>query len=116
MIYPIIPCPKPRQTVSDKWKKRPSVLRYRAFADECRLRRVSIPESGATVIFRIPMPPSWSMKKRRQMDGKPHQQKPDVDNILKAILDAVYASDAGVWDIRVVKLWSDEGSIEVICG
>ena len=38
MIYDITPCPKPRQTQSDKWKKRPPVLRYRAFADEVRLK------------------------------------------------------------------------------
>lgn len=114
MIYPIIPCPKPRQSRSDRWRQRPAVLRYRAFADEVRAARVEIPESGATVIFRIPMPPSWSMKKRQKMDGMPHKQKPDADNLLKAALDAVYASDAHVWDIRVIKLWADEGSIEVI--
>jgi Holliday junction resolvase RusA-like endonuclease len=28
--------------------------------------------------------------------------------------NAVYADDSVVWDIRVIKLWSDEGSIEVI--
>jgi Holliday junction resolvase RusA-like endonuclease len=48
------------------------------------------------------------------MNGMPHKQKPDADNLLKSVLDAVYASDAHVWDIRVIKLWADEGSIEVI--
>ena len=114
MIYPIIPCPKPRQTRSDRWRQRPAVLRYRAFADEVRAARVEIPESGATVIFRLPMPTSWSMKKRQKMNGMPHQQKPDWDNLAKALCDAVYSDDSGVWDIRVIKLWFDEGSIEVV--
>src|SRR5437879_3126219 len=31
------PCaPKPRQSQSDKWKQRPEVLRYRAWADNAR--------------------------------------------------------------------------------
>jgi len=34
--YKITPVPKPRQTRSDKWKQRPCVMRYRAFADEVR--------------------------------------------------------------------------------
>ena len=37
MEYPIIPLGKPRMTQRDKWAKRPAVLRYRAFKDECRL-------------------------------------------------------------------------------
>ena len=114
MIYPIIPVAKPWQTAADRWKQRPAVLRYRAFADEVRAAGVKVPESGATVIFRLPMPTSWSMKKRQKMNGMPHKQKPDADNLLKSVLDAVYASDAHVWDIRVIKLWADEGSIEVI--
>jgi len=54
------------------------------------------------------------MKKRQKMNGMPHRSRPDIDNMLKSILDAVYASDAHVWDIRAIKLWSDEGSIEVV--
>jgi len=45
MIYNINPVPKPRMTQSDKWKKRPPVLRYFAFKDECRIHDVEIPES-----------------------------------------------------------------------
>jgi Holliday junction resolvase RusA-like endonuclease len=111
--YSITPVPKPRQTQSDKWKKRPAVLRYRAFADECRLNKIQIPESGSTVTFRLPMPKSWSKKKRAEMSGKPHQQKPDADNLGKAIMDAVLKEDCEVWDIRFTKLWSINGSITV---
>lgn len=111
--YAITPIPKPRQTQSDKWKKRPAVLRYRDFADECRSNNIQILESGSTITFRLPMPKSWSKKKRQEMNGKPHQQKPDADNLGKAIMDAVLKEDCAVWDIRFIKLWAVNGSITI---
>lgn len=71
--YDITPVPKPRQTQRDRWKKRGSVLRYRNFADEVRLMKVPLPEAGAHIIFHIPMPMSWSKKKKAEMNGKPHK-------------------------------------------
>ncbi len=112
-IYPVLPVPKPRMTQRDKWAKRPVVLRYRAFCDEVRALGCLVPESGAHVTFRLPMPKSWSKKKRAEMLGKPHQQKPDVDNLIKALMDAVLKEDEGVWDIRQTKYWAENPSIEV---
>ncbi|MCR4339433.1 MAG: RusA family crossover junction endodeoxyribonuclease, partial [Gemmatimonadaceae bacterium] len=42
---------------------------------------------AVTAEFRLPMPPSWSNKKRLAMIGQPHAQKPDIDNLLKAVLE-----------------------------
>lgn len=111
MMYFIEPCSKPRMTQGDKWKKRPVVLRYYAFKEQCRLNRVVVPESGATVTFYISMPKSWTKKKKKEMKGEAHQQKPDIDNLIKALLDAVYDDDSCVWDIRARKVWSDQGMI-----
>lgn len=58
-----------------------------------------------TMCFHIPMPPSWSKKKRAQMSGQPHRQKPDLDNLCKGVLDAVCESDAHIWDVRMTKMW-----------
>ncbi len=116
IIYDITPVSKPRMTQRDKWAKRPTVLKYRAFCDEVRGKvRVEV-KSCSTVIFRVPMPKSWSNKKIKQMDGKPHQQKPDVDNLLKAWLDANMDDDSSIYDIRAIKVWAKHGSIEVIEG
>lgn len=109
--YNITPLGKPRMTRADKWKKRPEVLRYRAFCDEVRLKKVTLPESGYHVIFVLPMPPSWSKKKRALMDGKPHQQKPDKDNLEKALLDALFGEDSHIWDGRVTKIWGETGKM-----
>ncbi|MDY4380363.1 RusA family crossover junction endodeoxyribonuclease [Pectobacterium brasiliense] len=109
--YNITPLGKPRMTQRDKWQKRPPVLRYRAFCDEVRLNKITLPESGWHVTFVLPMPPSWSKKKRAEMNGKPHQQKPDKDNLEKALLDAIFDDDSRVWDGRVSKVWGESGQI-----
>lgn len=110
-IYQITPMGKPRMTRADKWKKRPEVMRYRAFCDEVRLRHVALPESGAHVTFVLPMPASWSKKKRQQNNGQPHRAKPDCDNMLKALMDALYDDDAHIWDCHITKVWGEAGQI-----
>lgn len=110
-IYPIVPIPKPRMTRADKWKKRDCVMRYRAFKDLIRIFRVTLPEAGAHVIFVIPMPMSWTKKKKIEMEGKPCRSKPDRDNLDKALCDAIYADDACVWDCRTTKIWGYDGKI-----
>ena len=112
-IYDIVPVPKPRMTRSDRWKTRPSTERYWAFKEEVRLKRVKVPEKGAHITFVMPVPKSWTKKKKAEHLGKPHQQKPDVDNLVKALLDAIYDDDAHVWDVRATKIWGEIGKIVV---
>lgn len=115
MIYPIKPVPKPRMTRGDKYPPfRDPVQRYWDFKDECTLRKVEVPEANAHITFHIPMPPSWSKKKRAEMEGKPHKSRPDKDNLEKALLDAVHEEDSHVWDSRVTKRWAVEGAIEIV--
>ena len=110
--YPVTPVTKPRQTKSDKWKQRPCVLQYRAFADEVRYRRLRV-ANGDHVTFVLPMPMSWSGKRRAEFVGKPHKQTPDVDNLAKALLDALFGNDSHIWDIRLTKVWGVSGAIIV---
>lgn len=110
-IYHIDPVAKPRMTRRDKWKPRRCVTQYFAFRDLVRLSRVELPESGYHIIFVMPMPKSWSKKKKAEMDGKGHQQTPDKDNLEKGLLDAVFKDDCRVWDGRVTKIWGEKGKI-----
>jgi len=110
-VYQIEPCAKPRMTQRDKWMKRPCVLKYRAFKDECRLHNVHIPENGALIEFYIPMPGSWSLKKKEEHAYLPHRQTPDIDNLLKGIFDAVLDDDSHIWSIYALKIWSYEPRI-----
>jgi len=99
---------------SDRWKKRPATAKYWEFCDHVRAAGVELPESGAVITFILPMPQSWSKKKREQMHGQPHQQKPDLDNLLKALADAVHKEDCRIWNYgSVSKRWGDEGLIAI---
>jgi Holliday junction resolvase RusA-like endonuclease len=111
----ITPVPKPRMTQSDRWRKRDCTTRYFDFKDALRdaLGDAALPQTYR-LVFHLPMPPSWSRKKRAVMRGQPHQQKPDIDNLAKAVLDSLYADDAGLWDLHSVKFWADVGAIEII--
>ena len=110
-VYNITPMGKPRMTRADTWKQRPCVMRYWAFKDECKLHGLVVPESGSHLVFILPMPKSWSKKKKLAMTGQSHQSKPDIDNILKAVLDAVYKDDSTVWNLQATKIWGDVGQI-----
>jgi Holliday junction resolvase RusA-like endonuclease len=112
MTYNIIPVSKPRMTQRDRWKKRPVVLKYHAYKDELRLRGVKLPDRHH-VTFILPMPASWSKKKKKSLYGKPHQQRPDADNLIKGLWDALFEEDSHIWDFRVTKIWGTEGMIKV---
>lgn len=89
-------------------------MRYRAFKDEVKARGVKL-EVGDKVIFNIEMPPSWSKKKRDTYNCKPHQQSPDIDNLMKALLDALFEDDSHIWMIYAEKRWAVHSSITVEC-
>ena len=109
-VVSILPMGKPRMTQRDKWKKRPSVVRYREYADELRRQLGQIPAGIGSLSWRayFPLPTSWSKKKKAEMQGQPHLSKPDRDNIDKGILDALFPNgDSHVYRGSVLKLWDD---------
>lgn len=110
----ITPMGAPRMTRADAWKKRPVVERYHAYRDELRLRLgkdYMVPES-LNIVFIIPMPKSWSEKKKREMDGRPHKQKPDIDNLFKGFTDA-FGDDSHIWSALAIKIWGRMGAIRL---
>ena len=109
--YNICPVAKPRMTRQDKWKRRKAVMKYRAYQLEILQAGIKLPYCGFHVIFVLPMPKSWSLKKKKSMLGKPHQQKPDIDNLQKGFLDALLKDDSVIWDMRATKIWGAEGQI-----
>lgn len=71
-----------------------------------------------TIQFHFAMPKSWSKKKREEMDGKPMQQKPDIDNAVKGFVDSLFyqqeANDCEIWHISASKHWWKEDKIVFI--
>jgi len=69
------------------------------------------------LVFYLPMPASWSKRKRAAMLHSPHCQKPDLDNLAKAVLDGlqpIIGDDCRVWQFGVLrKLWAEHGGIGI---
>lgn len=126
-VFEVPPCPKPRMTKRDQWRtdpnhpdprkrQRPGVTRWFMFQNRLlglsERERFRVPDAGLALEFEIPMPPSWTKKKRAAMDGQPHQQVPDIDNYVKAFLDALMVDDATVWRLESIeKRWAESGRI-----
>ncbi len=116
----IDPLGKPRMTRRDRWKKRPVVERFYAFRDQLVLttppnvmeRLKDSEKLFAWVVFHK-MPKSYSGNKRQKLMGMAMRQKPDVDNVVKAILDSLLTEDKEVHFLWTTQLWSTEGKILV---
>lgn len=111
-VVQIDPVPYPRMSQRDIWEKRPSVLRYRAYADELRLRQVRLPHAYA-VEFVIKMPDSWPEDLKDEMDGKPHLLVPDTSNCIKALEDALVPKDETLHTLATRKVWGRAGRITI---
>ena len=60
---------------------------------ESKAKSFVMPPQGASITFFIPVPVSWSKKKKKQHHGMLHQSKPDLDNLLKAFGDSLISED-----------------------
>lgn len=115
-IFTIRPVPKPRMTISDKWKKRPAVVKYWEYKDELarQVKNLEYKLTDTLIIdFYLSMPKSWSNKKKTEMIGKYHNQKPDLDNLIKAFCDSMTDEDKTIHTIISSKYWSDEDKIVI---
>lgn len=109
------PIGKPRMTRSDKWKKRDCVMRYRQFADDLRLAAGGYklnPEHIQSLSWVAYFEPTKTNKKKVKI-GELHRQKPDRDNIDKAILDALFKDDSAIAHGTLEKRWGSPERIEI---
>ncbi|MFA5420301.1 MAG: RusA family crossover junction endodeoxyribonuclease [Bacteroidales bacterium] len=117
--FELDPVPKPRMTQADKWKKRKTVVDYWEFKKLIRLQAnlqgmKFLPVHINAIDFHLPMPKTWSKKKRAEMDGQLHTSRPDLDNLLKGLQDALCSEDSHIAQIdRLSKTWSDEPLIKI---
>ena len=105
---PGMPVSKPRMTQRDKWMKRPCVQAYWEYCN--RLKGVVgnqfVPVS-VVLHFDIPMPASWSRASRGKMEGTWCRTKPDLDNYIKAVCDALWENDSAIAKITATKVWCE---------
>lgn len=105
----------------------PSVIKYRKAIRNMAIAQMRNQKAekieGAVnmnIIYAFRRPQSLSKKERSEIDGGktvPKTTKPDIDNLTKAILDAlngiVWKDDAQVTQIKIQKVWSSKDQIEV---
>ena len=93
------------------------------FRNAIRLKAMTQEKLVGPVSLRIEclfaMPTSWSKAKRAKHHGKPHTQKPDGDNVAKAVMDGltaagVWPDDAVVWSLEIRKIWSVQGFCTIL--
>ena len=70
-------------------------------------------EIRISIHFFMPIPSSLSNKKKQKMLYMPHIKKPDIDNLIKAVMDAInytnlWEDDSHIWNIMSHKVYSDE--------
>lgn len=124
-MFDVIPIGAPRLTQSDKWKTNPNhpdplkrqrkvVTQYWAFKTLLQLQANQMKFELGNVLdalYLIPMPNSWSNKKKERMNGMPCEVKPDTDNITKAVKDTLRKNDSDIWYEKAEKRWAYHGSI-----
>lgn len=116
-VVPGVPVAKPRQTQSDKWKQRPCVIRYRAWADRARecmfweMNTVSVTAGRMDIVAYFPIPKS--VTKPEVLHGAVHMKKPDADNVFKACADALCRNDQMIHTASIKKRYDDGGGPRV---
>lgn len=124
-LFDVIPMGAPRMSQSDKWKTNPNhidpnkrqrknVAQYFAFKNVLLLQAKEMQfELGKCLdaVYLMPMPDSWSLKKKERMNGLPCEVKPDTDNITKGIKDTFRKNDSDIWWEKAEKRWAFLGSV-----
>ena len=110
--YAIRAQPKPRMTMRSTWSK--PARRYFEYKETLQAIGFQLPPFGYHVICVFKMPEGWSAKKKAGIINAEHEQKPDKDNIEKALLDAIFSDDQHIWDGRISKVWGLNDEIIVV--
>lgn len=103
-----------RRTKADIWKKRKSVIEYYRYKDEINqmIQERYIPSETLKVVFLLKPADSLSFIKKKKLYYTPHNKKPDLDNLVKALLDAFHRQDNIVHTIYAHKIYAP---INAIC-
>lgn len=91
--------------------------RYNKYKDDLKTlayhHRFTLPVCGLGLYFFVPMPPSWSAKKKAAMHGQMKLSKPDIDNYEKAFYDAMSIRDEAVGQLSGHgKFWFDPEKVD----
>lgn len=106
-------------TRRDQWQQRESVVRYRKWKDAVRFCLIVAggPVEGKAyrvkAHFVFEPPPSLLQKSRTRALLQPHTVKPDLDNLAKGLLDALFHADQKVVELIVTKAYGEKAHTQV---
>lgn len=108
--FKVTPMGAVRMTRADSWKQRPCVIKYRAYKDQLREQAAQFKNKfelkpGMVFLFVFPFFKSYSKKKRSKLSCEFHQQKPDTDNLIKAVFDTFSDKDQFMYGYIPIKIW-----------
>ena len=106
-IFDVVPMGAVRMTQSDRWRTNPEhenilkrqrseVTRYFKYKEDLKNQSqiMNFEMQGVlNIIFCVPMPSSWSEKKKASFNKMPVKTKPDIDNYVKGFMDALLKED-----------------------
>ena len=115
-VIEIDPKSAPRLTQNNLWT--PLAKNYMKWKHDFKILclKSGLPRTfnKVKIDFHIAMPKSWSITKKKYQAETPHMQKPDIDNLFKAVCDALLDEDGFIYEIHVQKFWSSgNGRIEI---
>lgn len=71
-----------------------------------------------TTVFTFKVPKSYSKKKHAELIGMPKTTKPDLDNLVKAVLDALngvaYEDDSNICGTVALKKYGEEDEVFIM--
>lgn len=127
-VFDLKPVGKPRMTRSDKWRNDPNhpdpdkrqrkrVTDYYIFKDaitlQARKQHFEL-SNGLHYYFFLQIRNSWTKSKKTQMLGLLCQEKPDLDNLIKAVWDSLAEEDKSIaWIGESKKFWALEPKIVI---
>ena len=123
-LIPGDPVPKgrPRFTLNGRTYTPKKTTEYEALVKKCFQESGFEPFSEEVPLrvmidMNFAMPKSWSNKKRSEMRWKPCLKRPDLDNCVKSITDALngvaFYDDSQIAELITSKQWSDNGNAKV---
>lgn len=110
-------------------RRKRQLEKYNAYKEElqywAKKLNYQLPSGYFGIWFYVPFPKSWTKKKCLIMAGKPHMDTPDLDNMIKALLDGFMprrnraAGDTGADDRRIhnyipFKIWCPAGEEKIV--
>lgn len=123
-----VPQARPRVARNGGVYEPPKCTEYKFLVREiakAKMAKMRLPpmqgEITCKIEFHMPIPASWPKYRKETAKGSPHISRPDIDNLQKAVLDAlngiVYADDGQVFSVEICKRYSDSpGTVILIRG